>query len=236
MSRLLAVAFTLSLAAACGPEPSTEVQTGLAVEIIDRDVHFDSPLPASLHVDYRAVSYPGRVIEYGVAVDDVPFVIVYTIAPAAARPLQTRIYDGVTLAPLVALDADDRVLEVTAAGAAAPLVVEGYTDPATAQVSGAPTALAPGLRPLLDAVLPARGDVAPVPAFWQNVDARPDDGGDVGSTTTVERPILPDWSAPVTLLGALYLQSPCVAGEGAYACPCLHVDDPAVGTVETCAL
>jgi hypothetical protein len=239
MSRLpIVISFALAVTtalAACGPDPVGEVEHGFAIEIIDRDVHFDTPLPASLYVDYRAISYPGRTIEYGVAVDGIPLVIVYTIAPAAALPLQTRIFDGDTLAPLLALDADDRTLEITTAGATAPLRVDDYTDPAAAQITGTAGVLPAHLRPLLDIVLPARNQIAPVPAFWQNVDQPDGVGGDIGETSTAGRPLLPAWSAPVSLLGALFLQSPCVAGTTGYACPCLHIDDPAVGTVETCA-
>jgi hypothetical protein len=224
---------SLLFVAACGVDPSRNTHDGFVIEDIGREVTFTEPIQASLYVDYRAVSYPGRIVEYGVEVDGDPLVITYAIDPAAPRPLQTRIYDGVAFAPLLALLADDTTLEVVAGDGTASLTVVDYTTPAGASAIGDTMSIAPSLRPLLDAVLPARAELAPVPAFWQNVDQPDGSDGDIGHTSSSGRPLLGAWSAPVSLLGSLFLQSPCIADAG-YRCPCMHVDTPAVGQVDTC--
>jgi hypothetical protein len=233
LTKLASLAFVLASAVACGVEPSSNTHDGFVIERIDREVSFTEPVATRLFVGYRAVSYPGRIVEYGVEVDGAPLVVTYAIDPAANRPLQTRIYDGVTFEPKLAVLADDRTLDVIA-GDEATLTVDGYTTPAQALVSGDAMAVAASLRPLLDAVLPARVELAPVPAFWQNVDQRADTDGDIGQTSSSGRPLIGSWSAPVSLLGALFLQTPCIADAG-YRCPCMHLDMPAIGTVETCA-
>lgn len=224
-----------SLAAACAVEPVSDSHDGFVIEHIGRDVVFDDPIPARLYVDYRAVSYPGRIVEYGVDVDGTHLVIDYAIDPASARPLQTRIYDGISFAPLLALLADDRTLEITGSDGVGVLVVSDYTEPLLAHASGDSMAIAPSLRPLLDAVLPARSELAAVPAFWQNIDQADGDDGEIGHTSSSGRALLSSWSAPVSLLGSLFLQSPCVVADDGYRCPCMHVDTPAVGHVDTCA-
>ncbi len=221
-------------ASACAGDPTRGSHHGFVVDEIGRTVEFAEPVPARLFVDYRAVSYPGRIVEYGVELDGLPVVVTYAIDPSSQRPLQTRIYDGVSLTPLLALLADDRTLDVTAGDGLAALTVHDYTDPTAAAAVGDAMAIAPSLRPLLDAVLPARSELAPVPAFWQNVDQPTGGDGEVGHTSSSGRPLLSGWAAPVSLLGSLFLQSPCVDAEAGYRCPCMHVATPAVGEVETC--
>ncbi len=218
---------------ACITEPTRGSHHGFVVEGIGREVAFSEPVPTRLFVDYRAVSYPGRIVEYGVEIDGVPLVVTYAIDPASERPLQTRIYDGVTFAPVLALLADDRTLEVVTGDSSAALVVRDYTDPGAARADGDAMAIAASLRPVLDAVLPARAELAPVPAFWQNIDQPAGSDGDIGHSSSSGRPLISSWAAPVSLLGSLFLQSPCLDGAG-YRCPCMHVDTPAVGEVETC--
>jgi hypothetical protein len=120
------------------------------------------------------VSYAGRVVEYGVLVDDRPLVVTFGVEPTAPLPLATRVFDGVDGAPLVALLADDRVLDVHVGDDALPIRVADYlTTLATPGPAVALGAIPTELRPLLDAVLPARAEIAPVPAFWRNLDQPP---------------------------------------------------------------
>lgn len=232
-SDLAALALGALACAACADAPASDRADSLVVEEIDRTIEITAPLPARVYVAYRAVSYAGRVVEYGVELAGRPLVVTYGIDPTAPLPLQTKVFDAATGAPLIALLADDRQLDVYVGDAPAPIHVDRYTLP-TALPSGAVIAIDPMLRPLLDAVLPARTEIAPVPAFWRNLDQRPPPGGDIGSSSSAGRPVLPSWSAPVSLLGALFVQGPCVRDDR-YACPCMTVDLPAVGQFETCS-
>src|SRR5262245_23285060 len=199
----------LVIAGGCAAEAGRSTNDGFVIEHIGREVTFTEPVPARLFVDYRAVSYPGRIVEYGIEIDDRPVVVTYAIDRSSRRPLQTRIYDGTSFAPLLTLLADDRALDVTGGTAGASLTVSDYTDPKAATAIGDAMAIAPSLRPLLDAVLPARSELAPVPAFWQNVDQPNDPSGDIGHSSSSGRPLLETWAAPVSLLGSLFLQTPC---------------------------
>jgi hypothetical protein len=205
------------------------------VEEIGQTFTIAAPLPATIYVDYRAVSYAGRVVEYGVLVDDRPLVVTYGVEPTAPLPLATRVFDGVDGAPLVALLADDRVLDVHIGDDALPIRVPDYlTTLATPGPAVALGAIPTELRPLLDAVLPARAEIAPVPAFWRNLDQPPPPGGDLGASSSAGRALLPNWSAPLSLLGALFVQGPCVRDDR-YRCPCMTVELTTVGRFSTCA-
>ena len=66
------------------------------------------------------------------------------------------------------------------------------------------------------------------------IDRRDGDGA-IGQTSTSGRPLVASWSAPVSFLGALYLQAPCLGRNAVYRCPCFSVDNPTVGIVATCS-
>ena len=222
------------LIAGCAGTPSADTRPGFVIETIDREFRFSAPLAATLYIDYRAVSYPAHTVEFRVVADGTPLVVTYAIDPRSQLALATRIYDGATIAPLLTLAADDHDLEVTAGAGGDTLAVRGYTRPGSAEVSGAAMAIAASLRPVLDAVLPARSELGPVPAFWQNIDQNDGGNGGIGHTSSNGKPLLDTWSAPVSLLGALFLQGPCLDPRAGYACPCMHVDAPAVGRLDTC--
>lgn len=199
--------------------------TGLVIEPIERWIDLGDPLPARLYVEHRAVSYAGRIAEYAVEVDERPYVLTYAIDATSSLPLQTRVYESGAAIPIVVAAASDTVLEISLGDDATPhLRVDRYAEPGSIHADlRAPLELDPTLRPLLDAVLVARSEVAPVPAFWNNVDVSEPPVGGLAQTSTAGRPVLPGWSIPVSLLDALYFQLPCVNAPGAYACPCLEL-------------
>jgi hypothetical protein len=229
MRQLTSILFTAATTAACAPEPDHGAAGTFVVENIDRDLSIVFPRPGNLYVSYRAISYPGRLVEYGLRVGDDDLTAVYWLEPEAALPLRTAIYRVGDPLPQIEMAASDTTAEVRTADDLA-LTVSGYTDPATAiATSLRPLTIDATLRTALDAVLVARGELAAPPSFWQNRDDRAPDG-DVHSTSTAGRPVVTDWNVDVSLLGALFRQGPCVEDAG-FACPCFRIADQPGGPV-----
>lgn len=224
----LAVAIT-----GCAAPLGRDRDHSAVIEPIEATITVDAPVPASLYVSYRAVSYAGHVVEYGVEVEGRPLIVTYGVEPGAALPLATRVFDGIDGAPLLALLADDHVLDVHVGDDALPVRVADYL--ATTGPTTAIGAIADDLRPVLDVVLPARVALAPVPAFWRNLDEPAPPDGELAASSSAGRPLLTSWSASRSLLGALFSQGPCVRGDR-YQCPCMTVDLVVVGRFSTCAV
>jgi hypothetical protein len=198
------------------------------IERFDRAFRFESPTPSDVYVEYRALSYPAHVAEYGLRIGDRELVAVYSIAPAELLPLYAEVFDRATLEPLVTARSNDMRLEVSDASDVV-LVVDDYLSPSSPGIAVQSRALDPDALATLESVLPARGELGVVPQFFLNRgDVTPVPGTDgVSQTTSDPRPLV-DWSAAVSLLGAYAYEGVCVQGAQApdYACPCFAFVPP----------
>lgn len=222
-------ASTLACATAGAGDPTSGVAEYTVVDLYRRTFRFDLPVPVELFVDYRAISFEGKVAEYGVTVGGRDLLLLYSIIPGDELPLRTEVFDRRSLEPLVVARADDQDL-VVANRDDVVLAVQDYLTPERSEVTANGEPVPDEALRALQAVLPARGELGLVPQFFLNrADAGQVAGTDgIAHTTSVPRPILADWEATESLLGAFVKQSVCTRNDRSarYQCPCFRLALP----------
>lgn len=232
--RCLTTIYLVINAACWSPTPSTDHSATAVFDDYRKEFAFELPVPVTIFVERRIVDYQARVADYLVRIDGRELEVVYALNPDEPLPLRVEVFDAQSAELLAVARADDRVLEI--GNADRNLVnVERYTDPSAATLHRlADGALDPAAVTALNTALPARVELGTIPAFFLNRDdVKPASDG-VVSTTGTARPVLPTWSANVSLLGAYVLGGSCVDGRTGidYHCRFCEWDGGPAGLVD----
>jgi hypothetical protein len=235
MMRSLAL---IGAAALCGCELDTFGIQGqdhgvVIVDTYNREFSWSDPSPCTVFLHRRVTDQKSHLVEYDVRMGTRELSVLFTVDPGSNLPLAARVFDG-SGGMLVTIEADDHDLRVHDRDRSDVVAVAGY--PGTAadtsiEVNG--TLEDDDALALLRCALPLRDELGAIPPFLLNRE----EGGrlpgdpDISSTPTEQDPVLTEWDADLTLLGAFTRASVCLQQDG-WACPCFHVEHPAAGEVQ----
>jgi hypothetical protein len=223
----------LAAIAACSSPAPNDVSVGstashdTTVRSIDQEVEVNAPLARPIYVKQMVADYAALAVEYDVLDPShaSPTAIVYRIEPSSPRPLRVEASDAagnVVLA--LAMDAVD--LDVLAADGSTLFSVHQFASGGGAASADAPLPAASADAAAfavyaMQAILPAQQSLT-FPPLAQNRRFASGGGDVVGSAADAKAIV--EWSAPFTLLGALFSASARLSVAGgrlawSQACP-----------------